>query len=131
MDGFSNGLTISVWLKTNNKNSQSIVSKLVSSGRTDDDAYWLTLFRNREYQWSNNLIEGSVQGMFTETHQNENDLKYNRFISSSEIIDDGFWHHIIYVWDGKNFKFYAPIGSMLLISFIITLLINLYQKFFK
>ena len=33
-----------------------LLDKLVSSGRTDDDAYWLTLFRNREYQWSNNLM---------------------------------------------------------------------------
>ncbi len=36
-----------------------------------------------------------------------------------------------YKYSGKNLKFYAPIGSMLLISISITLLINLYNKFFK
>ena len=36
-----------------------------------------------------------------------------------------------YKYIGKNFKFYAPIGSMLLISLFITFIVNLYNKFFK
>ena len=36
-----------------------------------------------------------------------------------------------YKYIGKNFKFYAPIGSMLIISIFITFIVNLYNKFFK
>jgi len=105
LDGFSNGFSISVWLKTNSEDNQEVISKTVAhSDKTIDDSYRLA-FQEPNRDVFSNAIVGAIQVQLTDQHSTDLDLDSHNFISSSIIINDGKWHHVVFVWDGNGFKF--------------------------